>query len=666
MVRDYCKPALFGILVGVLICVEARPAENNAHSIGIPNKSDSVQILEFNVVDSAGDNERKEWYSKKVSYNLTDGRQSSAAAIAGSHIPVQVIYDAPVLEYAASKSAAKVNLLRPRPPSSSPSSSSSSSSSPIRRNSKQRNFPDDDENVIEDESPKHDDKIKKDSIEGPTTTSTTTTTSSVKSNAAVDFLSMILNEQRQRMQQTNSKFPIVLNLLPTTKVSNEDGDQRPDTSNTSIIASIAPASTTDQKNSTALTSNKIPEEYINPILEKLKSLTNQNAGSSGSESAAAAYANVLRSAYLRDSASYGSFAPFPWPMAPPPPSSPFHQHPYYEYYLPADAFQRQQWGSPFGQYFPIIIRDPFQSVLNYFSDLVEYGPAADVCQQRKRAILQMDPMTLSGHRSARSLNRRSKRNTQHKKENRGKYHYADAKRKDLSTNVDVNEETKAKASPMPQPKQSHQSHLGIGGSEYPNNVRGTDVGPQISKLIVRRGGVAIAGAGGIATAGSGGTAIVGPGGTAFTTPASSGGVAMVGPGGKVVKVPDLTNVLYGRTNTGGNIAATGAGHATFTTKDGQVFTTSDNTGGVALVNPGGGLLGVSDEQNLQLLFQQQQQQQQQQLQLQQEDQQQEAKAKQTNEVQLPAGARLLTTGPIIYYNPVYPAAAAATSEVRRR
>ncbi|KAL6953417.1 hypothetical protein U1Q18_050592, partial [Sarracenia purpurea var. burkii] len=142
-----------------------------------------------------------------------------------------------------------------------------------------------------------------------------------------------------------------------------------------------------------------------------------------------------------------------------------------------------------------------------------------------------------------------------------------------------------------------------------------------------------------------------PAESAFTTPASSGGVAMVGPGGKVVNVSDLTNVLYGRTSNA-NVAATGAGHATFTTRDGQVFTTSDNTGGVALVNPSGGLFGVSDEDNLQQLQPQQQQQQQQQL------QQQRAKTKQPNEVQLPAGARLLTTGPIIYYNPVYPAVTA--------
>jgi hypothetical protein len=59
-------------------------------------------------------------------------------------------------------------------------------------------------------------------------------------------------------------------------------------------------------------------------------------------------------------------------------------------------------------------------------------------------------------------------------------------------------------------------------------------GPQIMRLKVRKGGVAIAGPGGIATAGAGGTAIVGPGGTAYASPS---GTAIVGPGGKVIQLP---------------------------------------------------------------------------------------------------------------------------------
>ncbi|KAL1138693.1 hypothetical protein AAG570_008755 [Ranatra chinensis] len=75
-------------------------------------------------------------------------------------------------------------------------------------------------------------------------------------------------------------------------------------------------------------------------------------------------------------------------------------------------------------------------------------------------------------------------------------------------------------------------------------------GPQIMRLKVRNGGVAIAGPGGIATAGSGGTAIVGPGGTAYT---SSDGIAVVGPGGKLIHVPNAnfktTPVVMARTGS---------------------------------------------------------------------------------------------------------------------
>ncbi|XP_046393332.1 uncharacterized protein LOC124161141 isoform X1 [Ischnura elegans] len=53
----------------------------------------------------------------------------------------------------------------------------------------------------------------------------------------------------------------------------------------------------------------------------------------------------------------------------------------------------------------------------------------------------------------------------------------------------------------------------------------------VTKVVVRGGGVAIAGPGGVATAGRGGTAIVGPGGVAYTRP---GAVAVVGPGGRVM------------------------------------------------------------------------------------------------------------------------------------
>ncbi|KAJ1528410.1 hypothetical protein ONE63_006824 [Megalurothrips usitatus] len=58
--------------------------------------------------------------------------------------------------------------------------------------------------------------------------------------------------------------------------------------------------------------------------------------------------------------------------------------------------------------------------------------------------------------------------------------------------------------------------------------------PSLTRIVLRRGGVAVAGPGGIATAAFGGTAIVGPGGIAYTAPDST---AVVGPGARVVAVP---------------------------------------------------------------------------------------------------------------------------------
>nr|CAD7263874.1 unnamed protein product [Timema shepardi] len=74
-------------------------------------------------------------------------------------------------------------------------------------------------------------------------------------------------------------------------------------------------------------------------------------------------------------------------------------------------------------------------------------------------------------------------------------------------------------------------------------------GPFITRLVVRRGGVSIAGPGGVATAGSGGTAIVGPGGVAYTSP---NGLAVVGPGGKVVSLPSGLDVVFTQDNSTSN------------------------------------------------------------------------------------------------------------------
>lgn len=129
----------------------------------------------------------------------------------------------------------------------------------------------------------------------------------------------------------------------------------------------------------------------------------------------------------------------------------------------------------FDDYFPFVVNNPFNEIWAGITNIIEYGPSADVCRRDKK------------HRD---------------------------------TDDDATTET---VIDLPSRK------ISFGGSK-------NDDWPKIARLKVRRGGVAIAGPGGIATAGSGGTAIVGPGGTAYTT---REGTAVVGPGGRVVHVPEF-------------------------------------------------------------------------------------------------------------------------------
>lgn len=200
-------------------------------------------------------------------------------------------------------------------------------------------------------------------------------------------------------------------------------------------------------------------------------------------------------------------------------------------YIGPQYSSRVEW--PLAGYFPIVIKDPFLSMYNMLTSMIEYGPEADVCkrtksfrQGRSRSLLSDNDESITrfdeaiagkvlimengGWREIRKngnplqMDRKMPEDvtTGEKEENRGE----ERKNKDDSQNTEVIMET--------------------GG-----NGNG---GPFITRLMVRKGGVSIAGPGGIATAGSGGTAIVGPGGIAYTSP---NGLAVVGPGGKVVGLP---------------------------------------------------------------------------------------------------------------------------------
>lgn len=64
-----------------------------------------------------------------------------------------------------------------------------------------------------------------------------------------------------------------------------------------------------------------------------------------------------------------------------------------------------------------------------------------------------------------------------------------------------------------------------------------------NRLVITKGGIAIAGPGGFADSGEGGTSIVGPGGTVYSSPR---GLSIVGPGGKVVMQGDGTERILAR------------------------------------------------------------------------------------------------------------------------
>jgi len=155
-----------------------------------------------------------------------------------------------------------------------------------------------------------------------------------------------------------------------------------------------------------------------------------------------------------------------------------------------------------------------------------------------------------------------------------------------------------------------------------------DTGPQIKRLVVRRGGVAIAGPGGIATAGSGGTAIVGPGGSAYSNkhtaagssadvPVPAGGISMAGHGPQMVQAPTGYSAPYPMQNNGfarSFDAGAGAGGTAYLSTDGVAYT---------FPTPSRGLT-VSQRRR---------------------------SGGDSREISLPDGAKLIATGPIVYYNP---------------
>lgn len=294
-------------------------------------------------------------------------------------------------------------------------------------------------------------------------------------------------------------------------------------------------------------------------------------------------------------------------------------------YNGGDASSRIDWTSPWADYFPILIKDPLQTMMNSFSEIIEYGPAADIC---RHSTGNEDANRLDGEVSSRSIRRivgggkvsavrpearrRLRRNAVAAR--------AEEEKGALLNHVRPFKHTTTTAVPEPSkgfgwtPDKEATEHNG-------------DTGPQIKRLVVRRGGVAIAGPGGIATAGSGGTAIVGPGGSAYSNkhtasgssadvPVPAGGISMAGYGPQMVQGPTGYYAPYPQQNNGfrRSLQDSGAGGTAYLSTDGVAYT---------FPTPSRGLTTS----------------------------QRRSGEGEGREISLPDGAKLIATGPIVYYNP---------------
>ncbi|XP_063220436.1 uncharacterized protein LOC134529853 isoform X2 [Bacillus rossius redtenbacheri] len=213
----------------------------------------------------------------------------------------------------------------------------------------------------------------------------------------------------------------------------------------------------------------------------------------------------------------------------------------------AGGARARQYYWPFADYFPIVINDPFLAAYNAFYNVFEYGPEADICGRllalrnnpardalaaHNAALYRINPLVTSSVRSD----------------------YVPAATEITLANAHVKPISAADPHSVHSTVSSPQAGTGSESGEEEQTV--DDMKPTviimstndttrnatfITKLVVRKGGVSIAGPGGIATAGSGGLAIVGPGGVAYTSP---NGMAIVGPGGKVVALPSGAEVVF--------------------------------------------------------------------------------------------------------------------------
>lgn len=219
-------------------------------------------------------------------------------------------------------------------------------------------------------------------------------------------------------------------------------------------------------------------------------------------------------------------------------------------YIPTN--KQFQWPWPLAQFFPVLIKDPFLSVMNGFTGIIEYGPQADVCTKeinKNSKKSHKNTRIIDGGRQGKSLETKPEQNprgiklqlfpTNTKKASQT----INSSEVQTLTNMTSDDGTNKVFNPFVKTVEKEDDFKRVRFPQF-NSVKSTpDVvdkpGFFINRLRVRKGGVAIAGPGGIATAGGGGTAIVGPEGVAYTKP---DGTVIAGPGAKVVALPQELNL----------------------------------------------------------------------------------------------------------------------------
>lgn len=239
-----------------------------------------------------------------------------------------------------------------------------------------------------------------------------------------------------------------------------------------------------------------------------------------------------------------------------------------------NLFQPFSQFQPFGQLFPVLIKNPFVAFSQGggWDNFIEYGQSADVCSRKQKSsddmyreiimkILEQNAVGQTNNNKQDDDSKNSELNT-NSRESRAllksgtpsaaSEQKVDSKnaRKIYVPKPSITRKTTKKPLIRDHEAEDLKSEddeslrltLGSGFNWFGEKK---PVAPSpgffINRLRVRKGGVAIAGPGGVATAGRGGTAIVGPGGLAYTKP---GGLAIAGPAARVVALQPQHDFNY--------------------------------------------------------------------------------------------------------------------------